>query len=302
MSAPFDIRGVRSTFIFNPRSGHNVRNPHLLEHTRRFIAQHQLDATLEPTTHPQHATALAAAAVSRGVQLVVSIGGDGTLNEVASALVNTSCTLGIIPCGSGNGLGRHLGIPKPIPHAYHTLLAGDARAIDYGEANGHPFFNVAGLGFDAEISSRFNHLTRRGFRAYIGTTFRTLRDYRPSTYKIHHEGGCITTSAFLIAVANSDQYGNNCYIAPGATVNDGQLNITVIERIGLLNALPLGVRLLRGSIGSSRGVQRLTGTNFCIERTSPAPIHTDGEVHQTDATVEVKIHPGALKILTPVSS
>lgn len=302
MNSPFNIRNVKSTFIFNPRSGHNIRNPYLLEHTRRFIAEHHLNATLEPTTHPRHATELATAAIARGTQLVVSIGGDGTLNEVASALVKSPAVLGLVPCGSGNGLGRHLGVPKPIPSAYDTLLSGHVRTIDYGEANGHPFFNVAGIGFDAEISSRFNQLTRRGLRAYIETTIRTVRSYQPETYQIHHEQGCLTSSAFLIAIANSDQYGNNCYISPGATVSDGKLNLTVIERVNLLNAFPLVFRLFRGSIGSSPLVHRLTGTHFRIERAHPAPIHTDGEVHPTEAIIAVKVHPSALKILTPATS
>lgn len=299
MSASFDIRNVKSTFIFNPKSGHNARNPYLLERTRAFISRHRLDAQLKPTSHPQHATQLAREAVTAGAAAVISIGGDGTLNEVARGLLDSPCALGLIPCGSGNGLGRHLGIPKPEPYAFEALLQGEIRSLDCGTVNGHPFFNVAGLGFDAEISARFNQLTRRGLLAYCLTTLRMWRNYRPANYSIHHAEGCLSTTAFIIAIANSDQYGNNCYIAPGARIDDGRLNLTVLERVNWLNALPLAYRLFRGSIGQSSVVRRLEGTNFRIERESALPIHTDGEVHETTAVVEIAVHPSALQVITP---
>jgi len=299
MSAPFDIRNVKSTFIFNPKSGHNARNPYLLERTRAFISRHRLNAELQPTSHPQHATQLARAAVTAGAEAVISIGGDGTLNEVARGLLDSPCPLGLIPCGSGNGLGRHLGIPKPEPFAYDALLQGKMRSIDCGTVNGHPFFNVAGLGFDAEISARFNQLTRRGLVAYLQTTMRMWRNYQPSRSLIHHADGCLASTAFIIAIANSDQYGNNCYIAPGARVDDGQLNLTVLERVNWLNALPLTYRLFRGSIGKSTVVHRLAGKNFRIERESALPFHTDGEVHAATKTIEIAVHPHALKVITP---
>jgi diacylglycerol kinase (ATP) len=254
MNSAFDIRTVSSTFIFNPRSGHNARNPYLLERTQAFIAEHRLPAEIQLTAHPRHATQLAADALARGHGAVVSIGGDGTLNEIAQALIDTPCVLGLIPCGSGNGLGRHLGIPGPSQTAFDTLLAGRLRAIDCGLIAGHPFFNVAGLGFDAEISARFNQLPRRGLLAYVQTTLRMWQSYRPAPYTVHTVNGPITTPAFLIAVANSDQYGNNCFIAPGARVDDGRLNLTILTGVHWRNALPLAYRLFRGSIHRSRTV------------------------------------------------
>ena len=299
MSPTFDIRTVKSTFIFNPNSGHNARNPYLLERTREFIAHHRLNADLLPTTHPRHATELARAAVAAGSAAVISIGGDGTLNEIAQALIHQPCLFGIIPCGSGNGLGRHLGIPKPDSNAYSALLRGRVRAIDCGFVNQHAFFNVAGLGFDAEISARFNRLSRRGLLAYIKTTLKTWRSYPSENYTIQYEGGHLTTDAFIIAAANSDQYGNNCFIAPGAQTDDGLLNLTVIKNVNWRNVLPLAYRVFRGTIGSSPDVLRLTGTRFQIQRQQAAPIHTDGEVHDVDASVDIRVEPLALKVIVP---
>ena len=290
----------RARFIFNPRSGHNARNPWLLGRARDFIAEHRLDATVVPTERPRHATELARRALDEGCGLVVAIGGDGTMNEVAAALVGTSATLGLIPCGSGNGLGRHLGIPGPGKGAFRALLAGHTRLIDTGLADGRPFFNAMGLGFDAEISARFNALTSRGLPAYARTTLRTLFGYRPDAYAIRADDGpALHTPAFLVAVANSDQYGNDCFIAPRARVDDGLLDLTVVRRLTPFNALPLAERLFTKRIDGSPSVTRLRAARFLIERPAPGLLHTDGEVRACDACIEVRVLPGSLRIAAP---
>lgn len=135
---------MKARFIFNPYSGHNRRNPHLRLRAAAFIQERGLDATVVDTLRPGHGTELAAAAVREGCGLVVAIGGDGTMNEVASALVDTPVLFGLIPCGSGNGLGRHVGIRRPDDGAFHTLLHGRPLPIDTGLVNGFPFFNAMG--------------------------------------------------------------------------------------------------------------------------------------------------------------
>ncbi len=293
---------MKARFIFNPRSGRNARNPYLLARARDFVAEHKLDATVVLTERPRHATELARDAVAAGCDLVVAIGGDGTMNEVATALVGTPTALGLIPCGSGNGLGRHLGIPDPGRGAFRTLLTGRARPIDTGYVNGIPFFNAMGLGFDAEISERFNHLTRRGLPAYVKTTLRLWRGYQPGHYTIRNGTATLATPAFLVAVANSDQYGNDCFIAPGATVDDGLLDLTVLKQVGLWNAVPLAARLFLKSIDGSPRVARLRGAHFTIERAAPGLIHTDGETHHTAADLEIEVRPRSLRIMVPAAA
>lgn len=293
----------RARFIFNPRSGHNARNPWLLEHARAFIAEHGLDADVVPTERPLHATELALRALDEGCRLVVAIGGDGTMNEVACALIGTDATLGLIPCGSGNGLGRHLGIPGPGRGAFRALLSGRTRLIDTGVAAGHPFFNAMGLGFDAEISARFNSLASRGLPAYARTTLQTLLGYRPQDYTIHVDGvRSLSTRAFLVAIANSDQYGNDCYIAPHARVDDGLLDLTLVRRLTVFNALPLAERLFTKRIDGSPSVLRLRAARFTLERAAPGPIHTDGEVRACGPVVEVAVRPASLRIAVPAGS
>jgi YegS/Rv2252/BmrU family lipid kinase len=290
----------RARFIFNPRSGHNARNPWLLGRAREFIAEHKLDATVVPTEHPLHATELARRALDDGCDLVVAIGGDGTMNEVAAALVGTPAALGLIPCGSGNGLGRHLGIPGPGKGAFRALLGARTRTIDTGVADGHPFFNAMGLGFDAEISARFNALTRRGLPSYVRTSLGTLFSYQPANYTVRADDTPpFTTPGFIVAVANSDQYGNDCYIAPGARVDDGLLDLTVLSRVSVWNALPLAVRLFTGKIKSAASVTHLRAARFVIERAAPGFIHTDGEVRHAPASVEISVRPASLRIVIP---
>jgi YegS/Rv2252/BmrU family lipid kinase len=296
---------LKARFIYNPRSGYNIKNPGVIERTRRFIAKNtaRLDAALVTTTHPGHATALAREALAAGCELVVAIGGDGTLNEVASGLVHSPATLGLIPCGSGNGLGRHLGIPGPGEHAFRTLLHGTPRLIDTGLVNEtHRFFNVMGLGFDAEISLRFRSLTRRGFPAYLRLIAGAWLRYRRPTLAITEPASArIDTPAFILTVANSDQYGNNGYIAPGATLDDGLLDLTLIRRAHLLNALPLALRLVTQTLRPSRNIHRARAAHFIIERAAAGPVHTDGEPRETPARVAIRVVPKSLRILAPAA-
>lgn len=234
-----------------------------------------------------------------GCDRVVAIGGDGTLNEVAAALVGTPVALGLVPCGSGNGLGRHLGIPGPGRGAFRNLLSGRIRSIDTGIAAGVPFFNAMGTGFDAELSLRFNRLTRRGLPAYARTTASLLRGYKAETYGIEAGGRMTELRAFIVAVANSDQYGNDCFIAPGARIDDGALDLTALPPVGWLSAAPLAVRLFRGTLRATRTVHRDRGPSFVLHREKAGPFHTDGEVHDGPADLRIEVRPSSLHILVP---
>jgi diacylglycerol kinase (ATP) len=289
---------LKARFIFNPHSGSNRRNPYLRDRAEEFIRQHHWHAQVVATERPRHATELARQAVMEGCTLVVAIGGDGTMNEVASALVDTPACFGLIPCGSGNGLGRHLGI-RPAGHAFQTLLDGRPLAIDTGMVNADPFFCVAGTGFEALIASRFATLTSRGFSGYLRTSFQAWRSYRPERYTIHHGGGRDSVEAFTLAISNSSQYGNNAYIAPGASMSDGLLDLTAVPRVGLHNGIPLVWRLFNGSLDRVASVRRWQGDQFVIERERPGWIHTDGEPRAEVSRLEITVRPRSLRILVP---
>jgi diacylglycerol kinase (ATP) len=290
---------LKARFIFNPHSGSNRRNPHLRDRAAEFIREEGWDATVVATERPRHATELARRAVDEGCTLVVAIGGDGTMNEVASALVDTPACFGLIPCGSGNGLGRHLGIQRPGRGAFRTLREGRALAIDTGMVNRDPFFCVAGTGFEALIASRFATLTSRGFAGYLRTSAQAWRSYRPERYTLHHAGGNDQIEAFTLAISNSSQYGNNAFIAPGASVSDGLLDLTAVPRVGLHNAVPLLWRLFSGSLYRTASVRRWQGEKFVIERERPGWIHTDGEPRAEVSRLEITVRPRSLRIMVP---
>lgn len=279
-----------------------MRQPHLLNRVRQFVRLQMPGGEIIATTHPEHATQLAREAVNQGYAMVVAIGGDGTMHEVAAALVNTPTTLGLIPCGSGNGLGRHLGIPRPDQHAFDTLLQGEVKVMDTGIVNGHPFFNVMGLGFDAEISTQFARLARRGFLAYIRTACLAWRRYQPAVVTIQASGRTVSTRALLLAVANSDQYGNNCYIAPSARIDDGLLDLTILQPVNLLQALPLVARLFSRSVHRSKHALTLRAERFEIRRAKPGLVHVDGESFEAESLLTVQVRPASLRVLAPKSA
>jgi YegS/Rv2252/BmrU family lipid kinase len=295
---------MKTRIIFNPHSGRNRRRPGLIQDIRDFISSRTLDAQLAITEGPGHATDLASRAVQEGCRVVVAVGGDGTMNEVGRALINTPAALALVPCGSGNGLALHLGLPLAPLHALQlaTGEAGRVAAVDTGRANDHPFFNAMGLGLDAEVSHRFNRLTRRGLPAYARTALAALRSMRSERCVISCGAVRQEMEALLIAVANSDQYGNNARIAPGARVDDGALDLVAIKPVGLLGAAGIAARLFLGAIDGSPHVFRLRGVRFRIERSAPGLIHTDGETHSTGAAVIVEVNPRSLRIVIPATS
>ena len=295
---------MKTRFIFNPHSGRHARNARLLPLLRDFIVRRGLDADLIATEGPGHATALARDAVNNGCERVVAVGGDGTMNEVAQALLYTPAALGLIPCGSGNGLALHLGLPLTPLDALELVTAAGSRvaAVDTGSVNGMPFFNAMGFGLDAEVSRRFNHLTKRGLPAYARTAFAAFTQRKSELCTIRTAGHQEKIEAMLIAVANSDQYGNRAFIAPGARVDDGQLDLIAIRPVGLFGAAVLGAHLFLGSIDRSPKIRRLRGAKFVIERAAPGLVHTDGETHPTSARVEVLVHPRSLRVVLPATS
>ena len=295
---------MKACFILNPHSGHNLRRPWLAGFIREFIAARSLDAGLVTTARPQHATELAQSALAAGCDRVIAVGGDGTMNEIAQALLHSPAALGLVPCGSGNGLALHLGIPTRLQDALALAADETARvaAIDTGTANGRPFFNAMGCGFDAEISRRFNRLVRRGLAAYARIGLSAFRARRSEWTLIHGAGRTEALHTLLVAVANSDQYGNGARIAPGARVDDGQLDLVAVRPVGFASAAPLIARLFLGSISGSPRVFRLRSARFLIERAGPGLIHTDGETHETGALIEIKVHPRSLRLVVPVHS
>ena len=293
---------MKARFIFNPYSGSNRRNPYLRDRAAAFIKERGLDATVVDTLRPRHATELAAQAVAEGCELVVAIGGDGTMNEVATALVDTPAVFGLIPCGSGNGLGRHVGIRKPGDGAFRTLLEGRPMPIDTGLVNGFAFFNAMGLGFEADIAVRFSRQTRRGLAGYIRVGLPSFFAHQQETVKVRHAGRMAHLEAFTLAVMNSDQYGNDARVAPGAKLDDGQFELISVPQVSFFDACGMLYRLGTDTFDQVKAVTRFSGAEFVIERAKPGWIHTDGEPRATTSTLEITLKPKSLRIMVPAST
>ncbi len=288
-------------FIFNPTSGGARRNARLLPRLRGFIAARGLDADLTATDGPGHATVLAHEAVRAGCQRGVAVGGDGTMNEVAQVLRDGPTALALVPAGSGNGLARHLRLPKTMGAALELAADPAARIaqIDAGTVGGRPFFNVMGSGLDAEVSGRFNRLRRRGLSSYLRASVSAFIHRRAERCAITGPEGRETLEALLIAVANSDQYGNGARIAPGARADDGLLDLIAVRPVGPAGAALLAIRLFLGTFDRSPRVRRLRGSHFRIERPTASPIHTDGEVHRAPADLDLAVQAGSLRVIAP---
>ena len=220
----------RIVFIVNPISGAQQKEV-VLAQIVRAIDTTKYDYEIIKTAYAGHATQIAERAVSDGVDIVCAVGGDGTVNETAKALLHTNTALAIIPCGSGNGLARHLHIPIDPIRAAELIDEGRVQDIDYGMVDGKPFFCVCGVGFDAYISMKFADAGKRGAISYVENVLKSLK-YSPREYELEiHNGGevrKVAYKAFLISCANASQYGNNAYIAPQASVRDGVMDVTVI--------------------------------------------------------------------------
>lgn len=285
---------MKTRFIVNPRSGRALE---ALSAVRAYAAQNGAEVVL--TERSRHATELATAAVTSGCAVIVAVGGDGTMNEVATSLVGSPAALGLIPCGSGDGLGRHLRIHGSVQHALAIIRHGVIRAIDTGYADGHPFFTAAGIGFEAEIARRFNLLQRRGFLRYLRTSAAAFQQWKPERYHVTHAGTRTEIRAFTLAVSNSDQYGNNAIIAPGARADDGLLDLCAIPPVSLWNTVPLVTRLFTGKLAQQPGIVLRRAVEFVVERDAPGPLHTDGEIHDAGTTIRFTIRPASLRILAP---
>ncbi len=286
-------------FIINPHSGTDSKKamPELIEQTFQgtdFIADVRF------TEYAGHAEELAREAATRGVEACIAVGGDGTVNEVARACRHTDTALGVVPCGSGNGLARHLGIPLTAPEALEVVKQWNVEPFDYGTINDHPFFCTAGVGFDAYISERFAKANRRGLLTYIETMVRNGFAYQPARYTVYIDGKREELSAFLITAGNASQYGNDVYITPHASMKDGLLDVTIIEPFPTIQAPYMATQLLTRTIERNQHTRSVRCKRLRIERPEDGYIHADGEPIMTDRTVDIEIREKGIKVVTPL--
>jgi diacylglycerol kinase family enzyme len=219
------------------------------------------------------------------------------VNEVARAVRDTPAAMGIIPCGSGNGLARHLRIPLKINKALKLINKISVDNIDYGIVNDNPFFCTFGAGFDARISHSFAKSKHRGFWSYVSVIFKEFFKYYPCKYKLKVDGSKFKTDALMVTVANSAQFGNNGYISPHANITDGKLDVCIVHPFPKFKAFFLAYRLIRKTIHKSRYYQMIRGEKIVIKRKQEGEVHLDGEPYTMGKKLKIKIVPQGLKVL-----
>ncbi|MCK4934029.1 MAG: diacylglycerol kinase family lipid kinase [Simkaniaceae bacterium] len=287
-------------FIINPKAGISKKST-----TEAAIVKHldhdQFNYKIAYTKGPKDATLISNKAVLEKTDIIVAVGGDGTVNEVAKGLIATQSTLAIIPKGSGNGLARHLKIPMREKNAIKLINELHCKHIDTVRINDDSYIGVAGVGFDAQVSLAFEKFGKRGPASYLMVVISELQRYQPKEYELVIDGTLVHEQAFLITFANSAQYGNNVIIAPQARIDDGFLDVMIIKDFPKHATAGIVHELLNKKLDNSK----YTKTYRCQEVIIKKPysqIHIDGEPSSYTESVFIRVMPSSLKILTPETS
>ena len=287
----------KAIFIINPVSGIG-RQKEIEKIIRCEMSPNHWDISIVYTEYKGHAKEIAAESVKK-CDMVVAVGGDGTVNEIGSALIGTDSVLGILPVGSGNGLARYLGMPYKIPKALQVLNYFERRDIDTVKINNFHSLNVAGVGFDAHISHKFAKIKNRGPIAYTQLITKEFAKYKSSSYKVTINGKTQNWDAFLISFANSSQWGNNVKIAPYAEIDDGLIDVCIIREFPKYTAPAMLFNLLYQNIDQNRYDVVIKTREVKITSQKPILGHVDGEPISFEDEVNVKINPSSLKVVVP---
>lgn len=286
----------KMVFIMNPISGTSSKDaiPELID---SIIDKDKFDCTLQLTEYAGHASILAREAKEAGTDIVVAVGGDGTVNEVARSLVHSDTALGIVPCGSGNGLARHLLLPMNVKKALEIINRCEIHELDYGRINEYPFFCTCGMGFDAFVSMKFAEAGKRGPITYVENVLREGLKYKPETYEIQDENGITRHKAFLISCANASQYGNNAYIAPQASMSDGLMDVIIMEPFDVIEAPQISIDMFNKTLDKNSKIKSFKCRKLHIHRKSPGVIHYDGDPVMAGEDIDIELMPKGIKIV-----
>ncbi len=289
---------IKIAFIINPIAG-GKNKFHFSQTIEKNLDLSKFEYQIIQTERVNHAFDLTKIAIQEGAQIVVAVGGDGTINEIAAALVGTQTKLAIIPFGSGNGLARALKIPMNTSKALSIINQTNSDLIDVAKLNDNFFFNMSGLGFDAHISHVFSKDKKRGLLGYIKATFRELKNYQSENYQINIDGKLINERAFILSIANSSQYGNEAHIAPRAQLHDGLLDLIIVKPFPLILMPIMAFRLFTKSADRSKYLISLQGKSIQISNNKKSVIHLDGEAKLINESINISIQPLALNVIVP---
>lgn len=290
----------RIVFVINPISGVRRKGmPEFHKIVEDHLRETGLEAVFYVTEYPGHAAEITAEALELGMHRFVAVGGDGTINEIAGELAGSPAVLGIIPAGSGNGLAHHLNIPSRTGLALDVILRNKLLPIDTCTINGRFFTSIAGLGFDARVARQFAKSGKRGFLTYARIAIREYFSYKPRKFKLSIDEKELVADAFFISFANSNQFGYNTRIAPGASLTDGLIDVCVVKKPPV-RALPGILNLmLRRRIDRSRYMQTYQAKEVMVKRKKGKTANVDGESVKIGKLVRVSVRPSSLNVIIP---
>ncbi|MCD8266946.1 MAG: YegS/Rv2252/BmrU family lipid kinase [Prevotellaceae bacterium] len=291
------MRKTKVLFIVNPFSGTGGKQG-IVDLIEGSLTPELFDYSIRYTEQKGHASRLAKEGVASGEDIIVAVGGDGTVNEVARSVTHTASALGIIPCGSGNGLARHLCIPLEPREALAVIETRHIETLDYGIINDHPFFCTCGVGFDAFVSERFANSDRRGLLSYVENTLGEGIRYKPEKYVVEIGGQSQAYEALLIACGNASQYGNNAYIAPNASMKDGLLDVTIMEPFPLAEAPQIALQLFSKRITGNSHVKTFQAKSLRIHREREGVVHFDGDPVSCGRELDIRVVERGIRMVT----
>ncbi len=281
-------------FIINPISG-GLSKTHIPDLIFKTLDKNLYDIQIFYTQGQESNHHLAAASAMEA-DVIVAVGGDGTINNVAQYVANTNKIFGVIPMGSGNGLARELNIPTNPEKALQIINQQKIKAIDTCKANNQFFINIAGVGFDAHIAHLFSKAKTRGFKTYAKITLKEFASYKNREYRIHYNGQQEDIKAFMVCVCNGTQFGNNAYAAPKAIYNDGLFDVVVFNSFKIWQVPLIAYKLFKGDVADLPFVKTFKTNHISISRNEKEVANIDGEAMQLDKDIHFKIFKQSLKV------
>ena len=283
---------MKIRFVINPISGTGKQ-----KEIEEYIAKYIENFEIIYTQKAGDATKISKEAAKENIDAVVAVGGDGTVNECLKGLVNTNTALGVIPCGSGNGFAYHIGMKRKIEQAIIQLKDTRIEQIDSCSANGAPFVNVSGIGFDAHISNLFTTLKVRGLINYLRIIFKELT-YKPQEYTIKYKDIERKVTAYMISCFNASQYGNDAIIVPMADIQDGLIDFVIVKDFPKWKIPLCLLKVVTGKAHLSKYVEIIKCQHMQISASNTL-LHLDGEPYKASNPVKINVLPRSLKILMP---
>ena len=295
-----DTSKKRLLFLVNPISGVNQdKKASLSDQVAEVLDASLYEWEVQVSQAPGQLFEMSKAAAENGIDVVIAVGGDGTVNQIARGVIGSKTILGLVPAGSGNGLAHHLGIPTDVAKSLAVINKMNVKDIDTAKMNDKLFVSIAGIGFDALVARKFARTERRGFLSYLKIVTSEYTNYRPRKYKMIIDGKPVERQALFVSFANTNQFGYNTIIAPDAKIDDGLLDVCIVKKVPLTQAPQVVGLLLTKKIGTSDYVEIIKAREVKLKRNKKRTVNIDGEPVKLDKDITIQVNPLSLKVIVP---